>query len=538
MIAQTINRLFGTRTESPVGRTDPRSNFWYQPVGSWAASSSGVAAGPDAAMGIGTAYRCIQVMADTVGAMPWHIFQDTDGEKSKAEGHEFYETLHTSPNVWQTPIEFKSTAVVHLMLRGNFYARRDNAGLLRESPSLVPLDPDRMRIEQLSSGRLNYRYTDSKGQPVDYPQERIYHVKLMSRDGVTGMTGASYAAEVIGVTLAQMRYNATMYGNGGFFKYYLSTDKHLGTEGIKNFREGWRDVHGGGKFAPPILEDGLDLKPLGMTMEDAQFFETRSGYGVEVCQFFGVPPHLAFLDNDSKANMEQKGGDFLRYSLDPLLVRFEQAVQPFVGDGYFSQFNRDAIVRPSLADRYDAHAVALGGRAFKSVDEVREKEDLPPLGGDADELPPPPNQSIPADGAKQASQKFNNRAADEDDTEARAVDLSPLVRDAAERIVTREVEHLGRRAVKAATNRAAWNVWAVSWYESHARYVAEVITPIVDAAGCHEFDPVPWSMEYCEAEYFALDGQPVAETLAEWKTSKAATVAAQITEAMKCTTTS
>ena len=55
------------------------------------------------------------------------------------------------------------------------------------------------------------------------------------------------------------------------------------------------------------------------------------------------------------------------------------------------RFNTDALLRSDLKTRYEAHAIALSN-GFLTVDEVRQLEDMPPMGGDvapAVEVPAP-----------------------------------------------------------------------------------------------------------------------------------------------------
>jgi len=153
------------------------------------------------------------------------------------------------------------------------------------------------------------------------------------------------------------------------------------------------------------------------------------------------------------------------------------------------------------------------------VDEVREMEDLPPLGGDAAELPPPPNQSIPA---KQSGQKYNNEAMpteDEQDEQATATDLRPLITDAAERIVAAEIKGLSRRAGKAAENRQQFDEWAQQWYIKHADYAAKALTPLFSAAQSN-LSPLVAADEYCTLSMKELTGHDVPAMLAEWKLTK------------------
>lgn len=552
MLAQAIRSMFRS------SRPGPTSDFWYGPTSQ--PTAAGVTVGDSTAMAISTWWACVRVLSDTVGAMPVHVYKRQDDDrKTRDSSHPWYDTLHKSPNVWQTPIGFKSMMIGHLLLRGNFYARIDPARPMtgRDYPSLVPLNPDRMdKPKQDSLGYLTYSYRYQAGETKEYSQDEILHVKLLSGDGFTGMSPLAYARETIGLAQAQSGYAASLFGGGGFIKYYLKTSKRLGAEGKKNFREGWRNLHGDAKsFEPPILEDDMDIKTLGMNNDDAQFLESRKFSAYEICQFLGVPPHLVFLlDRSTNNNIEHQGLEFLIIHLNPYLVRIEQELQPWLGDKHFAEFLRDAIVRGDLSSRYTAYNMGLQA-GFITPNEVRLRENLDPLPG-GDELRAPLNMA-PASGQaqppKEAAETVDDTEPDDDEDTASAIsvpvqvetplpvvetkpaiDLAPLIADAASRIVAREIIGLNARIDKAAKDPAGYFAWAVTWFEGHRDYAAKAIMPLVQASAS-ALDTSAWSAEYCSATVQEFASREPSAVLKDWETTKAGKLAATIGEAL-CTT--
>jgi HK97 family phage portal protein len=554
MLAQAIRSVFRTTKPGPL------SNFWYTPTAQPVAS--GVTVSDATALGVSTFWACVRVLSDTVGSMPLHVYKRQDDDrKTRDSSHLWYETLHNSPNVWQTPIGFKSMMIGHLLLRGNFYARIDDPQPQadRLSPSLVPLNPDRMQIpRQDRYGYITYKYSYSDGTTREYDQDQILHVKLLTSDGLVGMSPLTYARETLGLAQAQSGYAASLFGGGGFIKYYLKTSKRLGAEGKKNFREGWRDLHGDARtFEPPILEDDMDIKTLGMSNDDAQFLESRKFSAYELCQFLGVPPHLVFLlDRATFSNIEHQGLEFLTIHLNPYLVRIEQELQPWLGDDYFAEFLRDAIVRGDLSSRYTAYNMGLQA-GFITPNEVRLRENLDPLPG-GDELRTPLNMA-PASGQVQQPRREPEPDEEEEEEEAEqaaaivpdvrtfadmpesiakrpAIDLAPLIADAAARIVAREIIGLNARIDKASKDPAGYFAWAVTWFEGHRDYAAKTITPLVTASQS-DLDTSAWSAEYCSATVQEFASKEPAAVLKDWETTKAGKLAATIGEAL-CTTAS
>jgi hypothetical protein len=335
---------------------------------------------------------------------------------------------------------------------------------------------------------------------------------------------------------------AGLFSGGGFIKYFLKTTKRLGKEGRKNFREGWRDVHSnrpGQPYTPPILEDDMDLHTLGLSNEDMQTVESEGITAIEMCQFFGVPPHLVFILNRATfSNIEHQGIEYKSLHLQPWAVRFEQAIESHFdeADPFYVEFLMDALLRGDTKTRYEAYSKALGGRAFATVNEVRRKEGWEPIDGE-DELPPMPNESLPREEEEEPEEAETPEPPEqEDETQAAAVNLQPLVLDAGRRIVAREVSGLRARADKAADDRATWDKWAATWYGGHSKYIAATVRPILEAAGIGNGAADRFADTYCVAQMNALAGQPVAETVDEWEHNQPAAVAERIGELLECST--
>lgn len=94
------------------------------------------------------------------------------------------------------------------------------------------------------------------------------------------------------------------------------------------------------------------------------------------------------------ATVEGRALDFLRYSIQPWLVRLESAIGQLLPRGQSVKFNVNALLRSTTKERYDAHAVALAS-GFMTVDEVRALEDLGPMPAGAR----PPLQAVEGTGA-------------------------------------------------------------------------------------------------------------------------------------------
>jgi len=101
--------------------------------------------------------------------------------------HWLYRLLAKRPNRYQNPYEWREMLQGHLALRGNAYNRIVDNGR-GEILELVPIHPDRIRMELTPSGDYRYRVTDRLGVETILPRGEIWHLRGLSSDGLMGMS--------------------------------------------------------------------------------------------------------------------------------------------------------------------------------------------------------------------------------------------------------------------------------------------------------------------------------------------------------------
>lgn len=506
----------------------PLDPFWYNPVAP--PTASGIVVKPDIAMKTGAVYACVRVLRESLGSLPWQVFKQVDADTSTRDGdHYLARILGQRPNRWQTPMEFKEMGVTHVCLRGNFYARIVPSNDAQYEFELWPLNPDRMTVEQLPDNTLRYTYTPKPGVKEVYAASEIFHVRGLTLNGITGVSVIEYASATIGLSIAQQTHGASLFRNGGLPTFWISRPQgsKWTKDAIRNFRGGWRKLHAGPENAgnPPILQDGMELHELGLSNRDTQWLESLNFNALDICRFFGVPPHMIGVRTEGTYDVEQLGIEFVRYSLRPLAVRFEEAANRDLilkdddanGRGHFTRYGLDELERGAMAARYGANNVAIQG-GWKTKNEVRREEGLNPKPG-GDDLQQALNMQ-PAGGGpdwneqggqpgkgkrkakaavdddadedgdssvkrrqKQAAEKNEAKPGKNDDDAGQATrrTFEPLLRDAAQRIAAAEIRGLESRADKAASDRAKWNEWHDGFYQEHGKFVVRTLFPIVSA---------------------------------------------------------
>lgn len=352
-------------------------------------TSSGKAVNERTAMQTTAVYACIRILAETIASLPLHIYKYTASGKEKAVSHQLYYLLHDEPNPEMTSFVFRETLMSHLLLWGNAYAQiiRDGRGKVL---TLYPLLPDRMTVDRISSGQLYYEYRKDTGYVILRPEE-VLHIPGLGFDGLIGYSPIAMAKNAIGMAIATEEYGAKFFANGASPGGVL---EHPGVvKDPARIRESWNAVYQGSGNAHrvAVLEEGMKFQPIGIPPEQAQFLETRKFQINEIARIFRIPPHMiGDLEKSSFSNIEQQSLEFVKYTLDPWVVRWEQAMQralfsPGEKKDYFIKFNVDGLLRGDYQSRMNGYAVGRQN-GWMSSNDIRELENLnripEELGGD------------------------------------------------------------------------------------------------------------------------------------------------------------
>ena len=351
-------------------------------------STSGKAVTERSAMQMTAVYSCVRILAEAVAGLPLNLYRYTeDGGKEKAIDHPLYLLLHDEPNPEMSSFVFRETLMTHLLLWGNAYAQiiRNGKG---EVVALYPLMPNKMTVDRDSQGQLYYRYyrgTDEairdKEQLVTLRPSDVMHIPGLGFDGLVGYSPIAMAKNAIGMAIACEEYGAKFFANGAAPGGVL---EHPGTiKDPQRVRESWQSTFGGSGNANKIavLEEGMKYTPIGISPEQAQFLETRKFQINEIARIFRVPPHMVGdLEKSSFSNIEQQSLEFVKYTLEPWVIRWEQSITRTLLSThekarYFVKFNLEGLLRGDYQSRMNGYATARQN-GWMSANDIRELENL------------------------------------------------------------------------------------------------------------------------------------------------------------------
>ena len=377
-----LSALFHSR-DKPQNRTAGSSYTFFM-----GGSTAGKAVNERSAMQMTAVYSCVRILSEAIAGLPLHLYIYTeDGNKVKAVEHPLYQILHDEPNPEMSSFVFRETLMTHLLLWGNAYAQiiRNGKG---EVIGLYPLMPNKMTVDRDTSGKLYYSYQRSNEEAIQSKDSKVIlkpsdvlHIPGLGFDGLVGYSPIAMAKNAIGMAIACEEYGAKFFSNGAAPGGVL---EHPGTiKDPQRIRDSWQSTFGGSGNANKIavLEEGMKFTPIGIAPEQAQFLETRKFQIDEIARIFRVPPHMVGdLDKSSFSNIEQQSLEFVKYTLDPWVVRWEQSIArslltPEEKKTYFAKFNLDGLLRGDYQSRMQGYAIGRQN-GWMSANDIRELENL------------------------------------------------------------------------------------------------------------------------------------------------------------------
>jgi HK97 family phage portal protein len=276
-------------------------------------------------------YACIMAKAGSLTQAVLRVYPDGPGDP-RAEplpDHRLRRLLE-QPNPVTNEVELQQLSVVYLDLSGNCYwlIVRGRDGVPTE---LWPLRPDLIRIlPSRNNPRVwNYGYTadptgGARGGPAEViPVDRrdVIHIKYPNPlDMHFGQAPLAAATRSVTIDNARTDYVDTLLRNDAIPRAVITTQQEIDDKVVTRLEDRWFRRHGGAsRGRPAFLQQGMDVKVLGLNMTDLEFGEVSGSTEAQICQALRVPPIIAAakvgLDRSTFANMEEAEAYFWKNTI-------------------------------------------------------------------------------------------------------------------------------------------------------------------------------------------------------------------------------
>jgi HK97 family phage portal protein len=367
-----------------INRKDQRSINYFAGLENVASMST------KKALTFSAVWAAIRLLSESVSGLPISVYKkDANGDKTEDTSSPLYTLLKYKPNTYMNKITFFEKIMMDLLCNGNSYVRivRNGAATPVE---LLCLDYDNVDI-LIQNNYLYYQVSKKE----TYDSSDILHFKLITEDGITGLSPITQNAKAINWGMDVEEFGRKFFTNGASMTGVLETSRSLSTEAIDRLKNSFNQTYSGIKNSSKtaVLEEGLTFKPISVSAEQAQFLSSRTFSIEEVARIFNIPPHLLKdLSRSSFNNIEQQGAEFVIYSLMPYISKIEEEFnlklfkRNELGKS-FVEFNVMGLLRGSVNDRSNFYK-SMFGIGVMSINEIRRKENMNAIeGGDEHFMP-------------------------------------------------------------------------------------------------------------------------------------------------------
>lgn len=364
------------------------------------ASAAGQTVNAISAQRVAAVHACVQKISGAISTLPINAFSLEGTTRIEQPRDALWYKLNEQPSEqWTAASHWEGVSVAQL-LRGDGYTwiRKNPNGSVRE---LLPLPHGCVAPTRMPGGDIRYYISlpdygiNTWLEPAD-----VLHFPGFGFDGVRSQSVIQYAARAaVGNALAMDNYSGKFFEGGAHPSIVLKTEKVMSASQKDDLRRAFAEKYSGGDNAhrlPLVLSEGLDAKQLSISADDSQLLEARKFQVIDIARAFGVPPHMIGETSASTSwgsGIEAMSRGFVTYTLQPHLVKLEQELNRKLfprATGRFVQFDRDALIEGDSKAQAEYNRAALGGpgtgMGWATVDEIRTRKGLKPMGGKAAEL--------------------------------------------------------------------------------------------------------------------------------------------------------
>lgn len=340
--------------------------------------------GPD--VGEITYFTVLRVLSEAVGKLPIHV-RDANHKivKNKAE-----RLLTVQPNATMTPVQLFSYLEYSRNHYGNGYAYCRWSDSTGEIESITALDPRcvRLWIDDVNGDILQkhyYSYQTLTGPQYFIPAEDIIHVRNWHTDDQTRLIGLPVREtlhEYMTAAKAGQETQNSLYQNGMISSGVLNYVGDLSEEKKSLLLEQIKKIGTKNKIIP--LPKDWDLKTINLSMNDAQYLETRKFTASQIAAAFGVAPNQ--LNDYSKGSYANATAQQLSFLTDTLLYISRQyedeltvklLTEQEIADGVRIDVDTEAVLQSTPDVLMDILCKGVAG-SIMTINEARDKANLPP----------------------------------------------------------------------------------------------------------------------------------------------------------------
>lgn len=347
-------------------------------------SAANVSIDEETAMKISALYQGINIISDTIGAMPIYLYKEVDGYQQIVREDSRNLVLSLMSNDVLSALNLKRSMIKDLILRGNAYAIIDRKS---EKISLEYVPLEYVTPKKDSTGyyfEVQSFTTDVMGEKtekriIDY-SDMLVLIRNNKHNSIVGKGLLDYASTTLDMAIEETTYMSNLFKNGLSAKAILNAKNGLKGIAKDKLKSDLLNFYSGAKNAGRmlILEGDFQLDSLSLSPTDIRLIENKNFTITDIARYLNIPKHLLNIDRQqgTYSNITQERLQLLQNTLLPYVITLESAcnqkllTEEELQQGYYFKCNTTEILKLTPEDQAK-YMLDLFKEKVVVVDEVR-----------------------------------------------------------------------------------------------------------------------------------------------------------------------
>lgn len=342
---------------------------------------------PTVGGGLPSVYRALGLIVDSIASVPWAVYRGRDRlpEPGWIADPQMAQNDDRAPGAALAlarmipdplhSVAFRAQLVSSMVMHGEaflYHPVLDDAG--------YPLAPVFL-LNPVDVGWDKSRKQWKVGQ-AELAPELVLHVRgraPYTEDG-RGVGVLTRHADTIRMSVNLRNYVSSSLRSGVPAGYLKVSSPAFTQEQADGLKAAWLAAHGGDTRSIAVLNATTDFSPLSWSLADVAAVEMGGFTDREIAHAFGMSAHYLDVAGESGtyANVQDRAIDFRTFTLLHPARLIESAMGSRLPYGTTMKIKLEGLERANITTRDQSYAAGLAG-GWRTVDEIRELEDLPPL---------------------------------------------------------------------------------------------------------------------------------------------------------------
>lgn len=336
----------------------------------------------DKALMIPAVAACVRMISDTVSMVPFRLYKiDQDSiQLEEVKDDPRVALVNLDPKDTLDAVQFKKALVRDYLLDKGGYAYIDRVG--NRIRSLRYVEPGYVSFSWNADPIFKDYDILVNGQ--SFQPHQFIKILRNTKDGYKGVGIVEEQSEPLMVAYRILGFQDTLLQTGGAKKGFVKSPRHLTDVAIKALKDAWARLYSSKSENVVVLNDGLEFQESSESSTEMQVNENTNTLTKQICEIFGVPVQM--LNREVGTASEEDRIVFIQYCIQPILTAIENALNRVLlleseKDSYKWAADTSEFTKADVLKRYQAYELA-SKNGFMQIDEIRYRENLPPLGLD------------------------------------------------------------------------------------------------------------------------------------------------------------